>query len=274
MTNKVAETIRELRAINYKLETVRTETRRFLEVKDLEMKCLQDRINILCTGLVEGDAALLGGGAVASAGNGVKRGGGWEQKPEVGSKRIKPEVGVESYLPIGSGNGGGGMKFDVEDGYTHVYTDGACSNNGKGNTARAGVGVWWGEGHKLNLAQRVAGERETNNVAEIQAATMSISQAIGAGITKLQVNTDSQFLINCVTLWMQNWKRNGWRTATKQDVKNKEELVELDKLLQTGTIAVKWKHVKGHSDIKGNIEADKLAVKGATMPHPSNMPKF
>jgi len=261
MADKVADTLRELRAINYTLETVRTETRKFLEEKDLQMKCLQGRINTLQNGLVEGDAAQLGEGGSASPGNGVKRDRESESKPEVGSKRIKPDVGV------GPGSEGSGISFDVQDGYTQVYTDGACPSNGRGSRAQAGVGVWWGDGHKLNLAQRVAGDRQTNNAAEIQAATLSISQAIGARITKLQVNTDSQFLIDCVTKWVKGWKKNGWMTAAKQPVKNKEELVELDKLLQEGNITVKWNHVKGHSGIKGNVEADKLAVKGANMPH-------
>ena len=157
-----------------------------------------------------------------------------------------------------------GFRFSVVDGFTQVWTDGACPNNGNGG-ARAGIGVFWGEGHKLNLSQRVVGDQQTNNVAEIQAATMSISQAMGAGITRLQVNTDSQFLINCATDWMQKWKQNGWKTSTGQEVKNYEDLVELDKLLEQGTINIKWTHVKGHSDDKGNIAADKLAVMGANL---------
>jgi len=60
MVNKVADTIRELRAISYKMETMRTETRRYMEDKDREMQGMQDRINLLCSGLVEADAAVLG----------------------------------------------------------------------------------------------------------------------------------------------------------------------------------------------------------------------
>jgi len=252
MVNQVGNTIRELRAISYKMETMRTETRRYLEEKDMEIKAMQERINVLCNGLVEVDATNLG--ASYAAGNGIKRSGGVDSiKPEKEPKKMKPDPTF-----------GGGLEFAIVDGFTQVYTDGACPNNGKGG-ARAGIGVWWGEGHKLNLAQRVAGDRQTNNVAEIQAATMAISQAMGAGISRLQVHTDSQFLINCVTQWMKKWKTNGWKTATGQDVKNKEDLVELDKLLMPGRINVKWNHVKGHSDNKGNNEADRLAVKGANL---------
>ena len=64
---------------------------------------------------------------------------------------------------------------------------------------------------------------------------------------------------------MQKWKQNGWKTATGQEVKNKGNLVELDKLLKQGNVTIKWTHVKGCSDDKGHIEADKLAAKGANL---------
>jgi len=258
MTNKVGDTIRELRAISYRMETMRTETRRYMEEKDMEMKAMQERINVLCNVLVEADAGPLGGSSNIS--NGIKRSGGTDTlKHDTLPKKFKPEATQDEFS-----NRQEGLEFSVQGGFTQVWTDGACPNNGKGS-AKAGIGVYWGQGHKLNLAQRVAGDKQTNNVAEIQAATMAISQAMGADITMLEVNTDSQFLINCVTQWMQKWMKNGWKTSTGQDVKNKEDLVELDKLLKQGTISVKWTHVKGHSDNKGNIEADKLAVKGANL---------
>ena len=65
------------------------------------------------------------------------------------------------------------------DGWVQVYTDGACLDNGT-EAARAGVGVWWGPGHR------------TNNVAEIQAICLAITQAVHTNIRKLQINTDSR----------------------------------------------------------------------------------
>jgi len=150
------------------------------------------------------------------------------------------------------------------EGFTEVHTDGACPDNGKDN-ARAGVGVWWGHGHKLNVSRPVARSKQTNNAAEIQAASIAIKQAVDNGISRFLINTDSQFLINCVTQWMSNWKRNGWMTKSKQPVKNREDLEELDDAMNSGKIQVKWNHVKGHAGIEGNEEADKLAVKGAYM---------
>ena len=75
-----------------------------------------------------------------------------------------------------------------------------CLDNGK-EAARAGVGVWWGPGHRLNKSQRVSGPRETNNVAEIQAICLAITQAVEAKvITRLQINTDSRYSRNFKTV--------------------------------------------------------------------------
>ena len=77
MANKAVDTIRGLRAISYKMETMRTETRRYMEEKDCDMKGMQDMINLLCIGLVEGGASMLG---ASHAGDGIKRPGGYENK--------------------------------------------------------------------------------------------------------------------------------------------------------------------------------------------------
>lgn len=95
----------------------------------------------------------------------------------------------------------GGTDFQVDsNGYTQVYTDGACSANGRSG-ARAGLGVYWGDGHPLNISEPVSG-RATNNCGEIQAATRAIKIALENGVQKLSINTDSQFLINSVTKWI------------------------------------------------------------------------
>lgn len=91
--------------------------------------------------------------------------------------------------------------FEIDnDGYVQVYTDGACSANGRSG-ARAGLGVYWGDGHSLNISEPVTG-RATNNCGEIQAATKAIKLALSQGVKKLAINTDSKFLINSVTKWM------------------------------------------------------------------------
>jgi len=155
----------------------------------------------------------------------------------------------------------GGLNV-TDDGYTIVYTDGACSNNGY-NGAKAGIGVWWGPESVHNLSRPVVGGRHTNNTAEIQAATLAVGQARGMGVDKLDIHTDSQFLINCITKWITNWKKNNWQTKDKKPVKNREDLIALDDEIRMSSLTVRWTHVRGHAGHAGNEAADKLAVEGA-----------
>jgi len=153
-----------------------------------------------------------------------------------------------------------GNQFHVDvNGYTEVYTDGACTSNGRGN-AKAGIGIWFSDNNPLNVSQPVNG-RATNNMAEIQAVTVAARQAQKAGIKKLKINTDSKFLISCITQWMPKWKRSGWQTTNGKPVINKEELIEMEKALTP--LQVSWNHVRGHIGIYGNEMADKLARSGS-----------
>lgn len=153
-------------------------------------------------------------------------------------------------------------KFKVDsDGFLILYTDGACWMNGK-QGAKAGMGVYFGPDHPLNVAEPIKG-RATNNNAEIQAATCALELARSAGFDKIAVHTDSQFMIDCAASWMKNWKKKGWVKSDGQPVKNKEELIDLDAAM--ADLAVKWVHVKGHAGHEGNEEADKLARQGAKL---------
>ncbi|XP_030765882.1 ribonuclease H1-like [Sitophilus oryzae] len=145
------------------------------------------------------------------------------------------------------------------DGYFEVYTDGACVNNGKSN-ARAGIGVWFGENSCLNISEPVQG-RATNIAAEIQAACAALRVLNKLGHKKVRIYTDSEFTINCITKWMNNWKRNGWTVSNGGMVKNKGDLVVLDNLCQKFE-HVDWVHCPAHSGVRGNEEADRLAKIG------------
>ncbi|XP_054008813.1 ribonuclease H1-like isoform X1 [Hylaeus anthracinus] len=145
-----------------------------------------------------------------------------------------------------------------DEGYVSVYTDGACSSNGHGN-AKAGIGVWFGDDHPMNVSQPVVG-RATNNMAEIQAVAVAATRAKEAGIKKLKIHTDSQFLIKCINNWMPKWKSNGWKTLANKPVINKIELLEMEEALKS--LTVRWVHVNGHVGIHGNEMADKLARAG------------
>ncbi|XP_032590705.1 ribonuclease H1 [Drosophila grimshawi] len=156
----------------------------------------------------------------------------------------------------------GGFEFVMDgEGYVIVYTDGSCLGNGRSN-ACAGFGVYFGDNHQLNAGKPVLG-RVTNNVGEIQAAIYAIKTALDLGIPKLCISTDSQFLINSITQWVQGWKRRGWRLKNNEPVKNVADFKELDELLQSDGIKVKWNYVEAHKGIKGNEMADKLAKQGS-----------
>ena len=94
---------------------------------------------------------------------------------------------------------------------------------------------------------------------------MELSAAIeGLAILKepcsVELFTDSKYVMDGITQWIQNWKKNNWRTAAKKDVKNKELWKKLDELISYHQ--VQWHWVKGHSGDMGNETADFLANKG------------
>ncbi|XP_037945509.1 ribonuclease H1 isoform X2 [Teleopsis dalmanni] len=158
----------------------------------------------------------------------------------------------------------GSFDFEIdEQGYVIVYTDGSCFGNGT-DKACAGFGVYFGEDHPLNTAKPVIG-RVTNNVGEIQAAIYAIKVAHDIAIPKLCISTDSQFLINAITLWVRGWKRNNWQLKSGGPVKNVTDFRELDELIQKGLTTVKWNYVNAHKGIKGNEMADKLAREGSIL---------
>ncbi|XP_013878108.1 ribonuclease H1 isoform X1 [Austrofundulus limnaeus] len=143
-----------------------------------------------------------------------------------------------------------------------VYTDGCCTFNGKVR-ARAGIGVFWGPDHPLNVAERLQG-RQTNQRAEIQAACRALEQAKQNNIQKLVLYTDSKFVINGVTSWVKNWKLNSWRLKSGGPVTNKDDFVKLDGL--NSELDVVWMHIPGHSGYQGNEAADRLSREGAGRP--------
>ncbi|NXU58764.1 RNH1 Ribonuclease, partial [Turnix velox] len=151
-------------------------------------------------------------------------------------------------------------KFSYMGDFAVVYTDGCCSGNGH-NRARAGIGVYWGPGHPLNISERLPG-RQTNQRAEIHAACKAIEQAKSQNIKKLIIYTDSKFTINGITSWVDNWKTNGWRTSSGGSVINKEDFERLDNLSKG--VEIQWMHIPGHAGFQGNEEADRLAREGAS----------
>ena len=77
--------------------------------------------------------------------------------------------------------------------------------------------------------------------------------------SEIELYTDSQYVKNGINIWIINWKNNGWKTASKKPVANKELWIELDTIVQFHN--VQWFWVKGHSGNHYNEIADQLAVK-------------
>ncbi|CAN9507335.1 unnamed protein product [Ophioblennius macclurei] len=187
----------------------------------------------------------------------------------LGKKRVRTEAAAAAADPPKRAKTSESSSSQSADGFTYmgdavvVYTDGCCSANGR-KRARAGIGVYWGRNHPLNVAERLAG-RQTNQRAEIRAACRALQQALDNDIKKLVLYTDSMFTINGVTKWVKNWKQNGWKLKSGGAVVNKDDFVKLDTL--NGELEVVWLHIPGHAGYKGNEEADRLSREGAAKPY-------
>tara|TARA_X000001036_G_scaffold316897_1_gene295330 strand:- start:156 stop:593 length:438 start_codon:yes stop_codon:yes gene_type:complete len=133
-----------------------------------------------------------------------------------------------------------------------IYTDGACSGNpGKGGW---GAVLIYGDKQKHLSGSAIL---TTNNKMELTAAIEALKAVKKSN--DIELYTDSQYVKNGINLWIINWKKNGWKTANKKEVANKDLWIELDKYVTHHNIT--WFWVKGHSGNHYNEIADNLAVK-------------
>ena len=135
-----------------------------------------------------------------------------------------------------------------------IYTDGACS----GNPGPGGWGALIIDGDERR--EFYGGEIETtNNRMELMGAIRALEETADAAEVRLY--TDSQYVKNGINDWIHKWKRNGWKTAAKKPVKNKDLWQALDAQIEGRQID--WRWVKGHAGDPGNERADELARMGA-----------
>ena len=134
-----------------------------------------------------------------------------------------------------------------------IYTDGACS----GNPGIGGWGVIIVKENKEIVSLSGGKDNTTNNRMELTAAIHGLKYFNQN--TNLKIFTDSQYVKNGIELWISKWKKNGWKTASKKPVKNKDLWLELDTEITKHKIL--WKWVKGHAGNKYNEKADVLARK-------------
>ena len=140
----------------------------------------------------------------------------------------------------------------------YVYTDGACSNNGK-EGASAGIGVYFGEGDPRNISRRVEG-KQTNNVAELM-AILAAYEMIKDDVLKgkvVAIVSDSEYAIRCCASYGERMNNEGWKTA----IPNKDMVRRLYELYRGSN--VQFIHIRAHTGLSdehsvGNAEADRLA---------------
>jgi ribonuclease HI len=139
-----------------------------------------------------------------------------------------------------------------------IYTDGAC----KGNPGPGGWGVLLKSGSTEK--ELCGGERlTTNNRMELMAVIQAL-QALKRPCA-VTLNVDSQYVLKGMTEWLPGWKAKGWRTASRQPVKNVELWQALDELVNHAGHAIEWRWVRGHNGDPGNERADVLANRGVEM---------
>ena len=136
-----------------------------------------------------------------------------------------------------------------------MYTDGAC----KGNPGPGGWGALLRAGaHEKEL---FGGEPQTtNNRMELTAVIEGLSALKRP--CEVDLYLDSQYVRQGITEWITGWKAKGWRTASKQPVKNVDLWQRLDALVHDGPHRIHWHWVKGHAGHEGNERADQLANRG------------
>ncbi|WP_426035561.1 ribonuclease HI [Brevundimonas sp. DC300-4] len=134
-----------------------------------------------------------------------------------------------------------------------IHTDGAC----KGNPGPGGWGAILQAGGKTK--ELCGGETlTTNNRMELTAAIMALEALTRP--CKIDLHTDSKYVMDGITSWIHGWKARGWKTADKKPVKNDDLWKRLD--IARTRHEVKWHWVKGHAGHELNERADQLANLG------------
>ena len=137
---------------------------------------------------------------------GIKQGKSKASKKRRRKEEVKQQVLSDWYL-----------EADPPEGTVRAWTDGSEQAGVDGGKA-AGYGVWFGALHRLNCAQELPGQRQTNNRAEMTAALCVLK--IVPNWVRLQICTDSQLVVNTVLYWLAGWEHGGRKTKSGKLVEN------------------------------------------------------
>ncbi len=131
-----------------------------------------------------------------------------------------------------------------------MYTDGACSKN-------PGPGGWGAVLIYGGVMKRISGfsAETTNNIMELTAFIEAMK--LLKGKCEVDLHTDSKYLIDSATMWLNIWKKNGWKTSARKDVKNIPLWKEISDMINFHKVNFHW--VKGHDGDLYNEECDSLA---------------
>ncbi len=134
-----------------------------------------------------------------------------------------------------------------------IHTDGACSGN-------PGPGGWGALLHWNGNERELSGgeDHTTNNRMEMQAAIEALKALKQP--CRIDLYTDSTYVRDGITKWLDGWKARGWKTAAKKPVKNADLWMELEEAAARHDVT--WHWIKGHAGHDGNERADELARQG------------
>ena len=145
-----------------------------------------------------------------------------------------------------------------------IFTDGACINNGKQN-AKAGYGIHFPNNELNDISEHFIKSPITNQRAELYAILIALEKIINIDNKNIELYTDSQYSIDCLTKWVKTWTRNGWKSKLNKPVKNQDIIKSIVNILNNYNIS--FHHVKAHTNKTDfisvcNAKADKLATSG------------
>ena len=138
-----------------------------------------------------------------------------------------------------------------------VFIHGCSLNNASSNQSKAGIGVYWGSNHTLNVSEPILNGKKTSNAAELQAAITAVQQIKDGNFANSVIKSDCQYLVNGITSWIEGWKNNNWITSSGAETGNKDLWLKLDEL--NTVVKPAWQYIPREQ----NAEADRLAKEGA-----------